>query len=184
MVLPQTEKKVLPACPSIHNSHSQRLAVSQSIRTDHPPTSHSPYLKRFSPLHTIIYSLQNLCCPYTNTASVGEIYYLCSAAGYSARSQGAGRWSRWGGRSQILWLRLGRLAPGFKHCRRIKESISTQRSAIHTTTVWQINCLFTKSCCVSFINTTDTLCLFSAFTDWAADRNVMFQLLLERVRFL
>lgn len=106
-------KKVLPACPSIHNSHSQRLAVSQSIRTDDPPTSHSPCLKRFSPLHTIIYSLQNLCCPYTNIASVGEIYYLCSAAGYSARSQGAGRWSRWGGRSQILLAEVGKTGTKF-----------------------------------------------------------------------
>jgi len=36
------------------------------------------------------------------------------------------------------WLTLGRVVPSFKRCRRLKDNIRTQRSAIHTTTVWQI----------------------------------------------
>lgn len=102
--------EVLSPCPPIHNLHSQRSAVSQSLRTDHAPTFCRPYL-RFSPLHTHIYYLQNLCCPHNITAIQEK--YISLAQKQDIVQEAASRCSRRGGRSQRLLAEVGKTAVQF-----------------------------------------------------------------------
>lgn len=86
-----------------------------------PPADHT---LRFSPLHTHIYYLQNLCYPHEIT-TIQEKYISLVQQQDKDTVQEAKQLA--GGADEVeevrnSWLKLGRLLPSSEHSRRIKEN--------------------------------------------------------------
>lgn len=99
-----------------------------------PPADHTRDFLHFILTSTIY---KNLCCPHKITAIQEKYISLVQKQDIVQETK------HLAGAAEVeevrdSWLKLGRLLSNSKHSRRIKENIKAQKSALHTTIVWQI----------------------------------------------